>query len=159
MTTAAKIRKYLDEKHLSQNEFARVCGLPQSRISDLLKGEQISIRLAVPIAEAMGVSIDWLVLAKHSWPPTSAATPPRDDLDDDERRTVEWLRGFGDPDLRWTTYVRRRLRGQDPYVGTPPVGGPGLVPDLPPATPAAPAGDPPGNHNSEGPRRRRAGGA
>lgn len=65
MTISERIFKILEEKHMSQSEFARKVGLPNSTVSDWKrKKTNPSIDKAMSICEVLGITPEQLLTGK-----------------------------------------------------------------------------------------------
>ena len=68
MTFAEKLDK-LTATH-NRAKLSRACGLPQNAIADYInKGHVPSVGRALTIAQALGVSLDWIADDEQEWPP------------------------------------------------------------------------------------------
>ena len=56
-----RIKLFLKEKGLRQSDLGEALGLPQSTISDMIKGRRDTFRLVELIVSHYGVSRDWLL--------------------------------------------------------------------------------------------------
>lgn len=56
-----RIRLFLKKKGLRQSDLGTALGMPQSTISDMIKGRRDTFRLAELIVGHYGVSRDWLL--------------------------------------------------------------------------------------------------
>ena len=61
-----RIKAFMKEKGLTQNDVADVFGLTQSNVSEMASGKRDSLRLAELIADYYGISLDKLIYGKDN---------------------------------------------------------------------------------------------
>lgn len=70
MNPNQKIARWISKTGVTQTELARRSGIAQNKISDIVKGKaKATAHQSVPLAKAMGVSLDWLFNDDLDWPP------------------------------------------------------------------------------------------
>ena len=66
-TLAANIRAYREEKHLSQEEFADICGVHRTYVGSVERGERnVTLSTLEVFASVMGVSVSQLLTGKSA---------------------------------------------------------------------------------------------
>lgn len=88
-----KLKKWLDENHMSANELARVSGVPKSTIYDILSGKinplHVNVSRILAISKVTGVSPEEFFDRPAI---VSEPTPERKDLTDDENELLNLWR-------------------------------------------------------------------
>lgn len=56
-----RIKAFMKEKALTQNDVASVFGLVQSNVSEMINGKRDTLKLAEMISDKYNVSLDWLI--------------------------------------------------------------------------------------------------
>jgi len=131
METHEKIRRWLKENRVTQVDLAALTKnrVPQTKISSIINQSQpATARYIVPLAKAMGLSLDWLYDDDLSWPPPEKGEAAVT-LTAAQRQILDLARivSEGDEEL---TIARRRLLGfseTQPAANIPP--GTSVAPD------------------------------
>ncbi len=62
MSIGSNIKRMLEEKHITQCEFAEACGITQGMVTAIINGRKVpGIALAKCIAEYFGCTVDELI--------------------------------------------------------------------------------------------------
>ena len=71
-TLAQRLKVIMDEQGISQNALARMVGVTQPSIKKIIDGDTLEPKKILEIANALGVSVEWLKTGKGNAPDFSA---------------------------------------------------------------------------------------
>lgn len=89
-TLAQRLKVIMDEQGISQNALARMVGVTQPSIKKIIDGDTLEPKKILEIANALGVSVEWLKTGKGEQPTFSQAVE-NDEEEDKPQLRVEVL--------------------------------------------------------------------
>ncbi len=78
-TLAQRLKVIMDEQGISQNALARMVGVTQPSIKKIIDGDTLEPKKILEIANALGVSVEWLKTGKGEQPSFSQAVENDED--------------------------------------------------------------------------------